>query len=65
MPNDYKHVHKQRIESGQAKQPENKSSISIEGIDMPKHPEPPPTVMDPWSKDYPYRAGHPDEVKTT
>ena len=65
MPNDYHHVHKQRVESGQAKDPQNKSAIVIEGVDEPKRPEPPPTVMDPWSKDYPYRAGHPDEVKTT
>jgi hypothetical protein len=62
MPNDYKHVHKQRVESGQAK---DNSKIVIEGVDEPKKPEPRPTVMDPWSSDYPYRAGHPDEVKST
>ena len=65
MPNDYHHVHKQRVDSGQAKQPENKSKIIIEGYDVPKQPEPPKTVIDPWGKDYPYQAGHGEQVKTT
>ena len=63
MPNDYKHVHKQRQESGEAKSGGGK--IVIEGIDEPKPPAPRPTVMDPWSNDYPYRAGHGEQVKST
>jgi hypothetical protein len=62
MPNDYHHVHKQRQDSGEAK---NNSRIAIEGLDMPKHPDPPKTVIDPWGKDYPYQAGHGEQVKTT
>lgn len=64
MPNDYKTVHKHRIESGQAKDPQNNSRISVEGIDTPKPPESDYPVMDPWNKDYPYRAGAHEMLKT-